>query len=230
MRKCTRCEIEKDISEFGIKQRKTRKGKIKSYTSIYCKVCEAAIAKEWRQNNSAKLKDYNAKPKVKERKKKWEEENLPYEDRKSYFQQYYQDNKNEIKKTWNTPAFKDGKRKYKRKRRHMDPVFRMRENVSNAILKALKNVKSNKAGRSILQYLSYAIQDLKEHIEKQFSGEMSWDNYGIFWHIDHIVPQSDLPYSSMDDDNFKRCWALNNLRPLEAKRNMLEGAKRTRHK
>ena len=59
---------------------------------------------------------------------------------------------------------------------------------------------------------------------------MSWKNYGVYWHIDHIIPQSDLPYTSMEDDNFKLCWALDNLRPLEAKQNLLDGAKRTRHK
>lgn len=44
---------------------------------------------------------------------------------------------------------------------------------------------------------------------------MSWENYGDYWQIDHIVPQSKLCFSSMEDDNFKKCWALENLRPLE---------------
>ena len=52
----------------------------------------------------------------------------------------------------------------------------------------------------------------------------------MIWHIDHIIPQSLLPYSSMEDDNFKKCWALSNLRPLSAKQNLLDGANRIRHK
>jgi hypothetical protein len=47
--------------------------------------------------------------------------------------------------------------------------------------------------------------------------------------IDHIVPQSDLPYSSMNDENFQKCWALENLRPLSAKQNYLDGMTRIRH-
>ena len=72
--------------------------------------------------------------------------------------------------------------------------------------------------------------ELKIHLEKQFDSHMNWGNHGIYWHIDHIIPQSVLPYISMDDENFKICWALDNLRPLEAKQNMSDGATRIRHK
>lgn len=54
---------------------------------------------------------------------------------------------------------------------------------------------------------------------------MSWENHGIYWHIDHIYPQSLLPYESMEDDNFKKCWTLDNLRPLEKVANMKKGNK-----
>jgi hypothetical protein len=50
------------------------------------------------------------------------------------------------------------------------------------------------------------------------------------WNIDHIIPQSDLIYASMEDENFKKCWALSNLRPYSAKQNILDGTGRTRHK
>ena len=73
---------------------------------------------------------------------------------------------------------------------------------------------------------------------------MNWSNNGVFnsktwddndpttwtWQLDHIIPQSDLPYTSMEDENFKKCWALNNLRPLSAKINCIDGATRRRHK
>lgn len=60
--------------------------------------------------------------------------------------------------------------------------------------------------------------------------KLNWNNYGIYWHMDHIIPQSYLPYVSMTEENFKRCWALNNLQPLEAKLNMMDGSTRIRHK
>jgi hypothetical protein len=73
---------------------------------------------------------------------------------------------------------------------------------------------------------------------------MTWDNWKKYsvktwddndpntwvWNLDHIIPQSDLPYTNMNDDNFKKCWDLSNLRPLSAKQNIKDGAKRIRHK
>lgn len=39
-----------------------------------------------------------------------------------------------------------------------------------------------------------------------------------------------LPYTSMEDENFQKCWALSNLRPLSAKQNNSDGVRRIRHK
>jgi hypothetical protein len=33
----------------------------------------------------------------------------------------------------------------------------------------------------------------------------------------------------MDDEEFKKCWSLDNLRPLSAKQNILDGTSRKRH-
>jgi hypothetical protein len=60
-------------------------------------------------------------------------------------------------------------------------------------------------------------------LESKFDDKMSWDNYGSYWHIDHIIPQSKLLYNSMEDENFKKCWDLQNLQPLEATANMKKG-------
>ena len=38
-----------------------------------------------------------------------------------------------------------------------------------------------------------------------------------------IYPQSKLPYDSMTHPNFLKCWALENLQPLEAKENISKG-------
>jgi len=73
---------------------------------------------------------------------------------------------------------------------------------------------------------------------------MNWNNWGVYksknwndndsstwtWQIDHIIPQSNLPYTSMEDENFKKSWDLNNLRPYSAKQNILDGISRVRHK
>lgn len=60
---------------------------------------------------------------------------------------------------------------------------------------------------------------------------MTWDNYGRYnsnkqtWQIDHIIPQSLLPYDSFSHPNFQKCWALENIRPLETVANIKKGNK-----
>ena len=130
--------------------------------------------------------------------------------------------------------------KYERDRRATDPIIKLRSNCTRAVNHILKGTKNNK---SILKYLPYSMEALKQYIEKQFEPWMNWSNIGKYnlktwndddkstwtWNIDHIIPQSDLPYISMEDDNFKKCWALENLRPLSAKQNILDGNRKDKH-
>lgn len=124
----------------------------------------------------------------------------------------------------------------------------MKNRVSSEVRKALKKLGSSKDGHSILEFLPYTMQELKEYIENIFTLPnnewMTWKNWGKYnpetwvetdsltwtWQLDHIIPQSDLPYTSMVDDNFQKCWALTNLRPYKAKDNLLDGVYRKRHK
>jgi hypothetical protein len=73
--------------------------------------------------------------------------------------------------------------------------------------------------------VGYTVQDLMRHLERQFLKGMSWDNYGD-WHIDHILPVTSFSFTSLDDAEFRACWALPNLRPLWAPENLSKNNKR----
>lgn len=116
--------------------------------------------------------------------------------------------------------------------------------MSSLIAYGLGLNNSKKYNLSIVNFLPYSILQLKQHLEKLFEPWMTWDNRGIYnpktwddndtstwtWQIDHIIPHSTFYYTSMKDDNFKKCWALNNLRPLNAKQNVLDGSTKIRHR
>lgn len=108
-----------------------------------------------------------------------------------------------------------------------DPVRKMRHNVGVSVRDSLVRNKGTKQGSSVFDKLPYTPQELKEHLEGQFDEWMNWDNYGgsndspnKSWHIDHIKPQCQFSFSSMEDAQFLECWSLTNLRPLEKKENM----------
>ena len=83
----------------------------------------------------------------------------------------------------------------------------------------------NKAGRSWRSFVDYTLEELMDHLERQFLPGMTWENKGE-WHIDHIIPRSSFEYDSPDDPEFKQAWALTNLRPLWAIDNIRKNATR----
>jgi len=112
--------------------------------------------------------------------------------------------------------------KYKikaRERRKTDIEWKIKKNIGSTICNALKKQDVSKQA-SCFFYLEYSVEDLKKHLESHFEPWMNWENWGIAssnkktWNIDHIYPQSKLPYDSMEHPNFKKCWSLENLRPL----------------
>lgn len=142
-----------------------------------------------------------------------------------YLREYYKHNRDKI--TEQQKEYRQNKKKvaeYHKERYHNDPTYRLRHLVSMTVRNALSNNNSSKEGNSTWDALPYTPQQLREHLEAQFEEGMTWDNYGRDgWHIDHIYPQSLLPYESMDDDNFKIAWDLRNLRPLWAAENFSKG-------
>lgn len=256
MKKCIECKLEKDdISKNGkCKQcnnkymrqyREKNSDKIKKYQKEYGSAYYEENKKQILQNKS-KYYEEN-KENILEDRKEYYQENR--EEKLGYNKEYYQKNRDylleDAKEYYkqnkdNVIAYNN---KYYKKRRLNDHNFRIRTGISASIAYYLKANNSSKNGASCLDYLPFTINELRQHLEVQFEPWMTWNNYGRYnaknwndndlstwrWNIDHIIPQSKLLYTSMEDDNFKRCWALENLRPLSAKQNFLDGVKRTRH-
>lgn len=90
-------------------------------------------------------------------------------------------------------------------------VNRINLAMSSGITKALKEQKAERHWETLV---NYTLEDLILHLEQQFTSEMTWDNYGEYWEIDHIIPKGTFDFSSEQDSQFKVCWSLKNLRPL----------------
>lgn len=99
---------------------------------------------------------------------------------------------------------------------------KLRYSISSSICHSLQ--KGAKSGRSWESLVGYSIEDLRKHLEKQFSTGMSWNNYGrIGWTIDHKVPVSVFNFQTPEDIDFKKCWALKNLIPMWYRDNIKKG-------
>ena len=138
-------------------------------------------------------------------KKQWEHNNLK--------------NGRERKKQWiqRNPEYMN---QYYRQLRKESPKYRLDCNMGILICQSLKG---KKGGRRWEILVNYTLKDLMEYLESQFDENMMWENYGIYWHVDHIRPRSFFKYTSADDPEFKKCWALENLQPLERIANLRKG-------
>ena len=103
-----------------------------------------------------------------------------------------------------------------------DPTFILNDRMGHAIYQALQKYERRSKNGSRWEVLTgYTVEDLRKHLGKHFLLGMSWDNMGE-WHIDHKTPKSAFNYQTSDDIDFKRCWALNNLRPLWSTDNQIK--------
>lgn len=120
-----------------------------------------------------------------------------------------------------TPEGREAFREYFRKRGQRADVQlsqRMKGGIRNSL-------NSGKQGRSWREMVPYSLEDLMEHLERQFVKGMTWDNRDQ-WHIDHIRPLASFEFSTPECDGFQQAWALTNLRPLWATENRVKSAKR----
>jgi len=190
MKQCTKCKETKELTEFN-KDRDKKDG--------YCTQCRACKT-EYKRRNKKRIDEKNAQYRIENREKmraanrKWKEERAAAHYAKPEVKEHY----------------RKYRRDWMRNRRKEDPAFKLQGVVSRAVWGALNG--REKSSRTF-DALPYTPEQLKEHLESQFEDWMSWDNYGE-WEVDHIYPQSLLPYDSLDHPNFQRCWALENLQPL----------------
>jgi hypothetical protein len=95
--------------------------------------------------------------------------------------------------------------------RNKNPHIKAWRSVLKGFLQRNKLKKLDKT----FNLLKYSPEQLKEHVSKQFTDDMTWENYGK-WHIDHIVHltlfKEDTPCHIVN--------GLKNLRPLDSKLNI----------
>jgi hypothetical protein len=202
---CTKCKIRKLINQFS----KTHVSKDGLYSQ--CKKCTSAYSKKYYQKNKQQLLEKRTKYVTDNREKVLEGKRLEYQKNK----EKYIINSNK----WVVNNRKKSNRikyNYKIKKRKVDTVYKMTENLRTRIRSVLKGMNKSKTS---MELLGCSGEELKIHLEKQFTKGMSWANYGYYgWHIDHIRPCSSFDLS--DSTQQKECFHYSNLQPLWAKDNL----------
>jgi hypothetical protein len=92
--------------------------------------------------------------------------------------------------------------------------FRIRTNLGSRLCHLLKGTRKSKP---FLALLGCSIDNLKIYLESKFEPNMSWQNFGTAWEIDHIMPCAIFDLTIPGHQ--QRCFHFSNLQPLPKSEN-----------
>jgi len=175
---------------------------------------------EYKRNNA---KNYYAKNKTEINKKaKIKRKNNPDLYKEQAKIKYY---KNKEKNRIKSKEYRDKNKKilmqktYERKKKRLktDIIFKLKERLRYRTYSILKSKNFNK-NSTYSKYIGCSPIELKQYLESKFDQNMTWDNYGSYWVIDHIIP---LALAATVEDVYKLCH-YTNLQPLEKIANIVK--------
>lgn len=186
----------------------------------------AAYNKAYKEANKANLAES-----VRERSRRWYQENRQRalaRDKAKYAANPDMKRANAAKskaarRAKDEAIFKEKQAAYVRERRKGDARFALDGRMSNMVFYALRR---EKAGRSWKTLVDYTLDELVDRLNETMPDGYSWADFlSGELHIDHEIPRRAFNYTSPDDYDFKRCWALSNLRLLPREVNQKKGGR-----
>jgi hypothetical protein len=229
---CSKCKKDKPFTDFN-KSTASANG-----LQAKCRDCE----KFYRQSNKEKIKDRNKKynrsnkKEIKIKKQAYylknkkeisqKQKNYNQINKKSIKikkQTYFQKNKRKIietNKNWrlnHLEEYRKYQREYVKNKRNTNPHYKLEHRLRNRLLIGLKKNGDKKLNK-FWDLVKCTKQELKNHIESQFTEGMSWElfNNGQIV-IDHIKPCCSFDLSKLEHQ--QECFCYMNLRPLWKKDN-----------
>jgi hypothetical protein len=96
-------------------------------------------------------------------------------------------------------------------RYHQDPEFKLKILQKSRLWNTIQKIKRTE------EYVG-GFSLLKDWLEHCFDDQMTWENHGDYWEIDHVIPISRFDLS--DDQQIAICFNWKNLTPLKKTANM----------
>lgn len=209
-KRCTKCGVPKPLRDFP-----TDKAR-KDGRASGCRVCGRVASKRWADGHGDSIRQRCLKNKdhiAARNRARWiAKKDMLYEQH----QEWVANNPGKMtiySRAWRERHYEHAKDLGRKaaQRRLQTPEGKLKNAISKGMRQAI--IKGSKGRQHWESLVGYTVDKLRRHLEKQFQPGMSWENYGK-WHIDHKIPVKAFNFSSPQDLDFKRCWALKNLQPL----------------
>ena len=220
MYSCNNCNIQKEKNDFYtnyktckecIKERQRERNRKKRNENLdimkKCNKCNLDKKKIFFRKNRGECKEcekqygreYNKKNYY--IRKKWVENN--------------KDKMKELQKNWSKNN-REHINKKTNERYKNDILYKLQKNQRRILNTNINKIKNTE------EYVG-KLSNIKKWIEYNFDQNMNWENYGIYWHIDHVLPISNFNLENSKD--IEVCFNWKNLSPLNAKKNMIKNNK-----
>lgn len=165
-----------------------------SGTGRTCKSCQHANCRKYKQTHKELISDYNKIYKAKNA-------NVISQ----YNHKYNLEHRESIQKRQNVQHSE---------RKKYDVNYRL----SCALRSRLNGIFKEKSHEHTLVLLGCTLDFFRIWIEYNFDEDMTFENYGKYWHIDHVIPCS--VFKLEDKDEQTKCFHWTNLQPLERIENL----------
>ncbi len=113
-------------------------------------------------------------------------------------------------------AYLARRRELSKLRRAENPTRKLAENCRSRICHILKREKVTKS-QSTFKFIGCTAEFFREFLEHQFTPQMNWSNYGIYWSVDHVIPISG--FNLHDSTHLRNAFHYSNCRPLKVEEN-----------
>lgn len=210
MKRCTKCKVEKDVSNFHPDTR---------YRSGLFPICRECRNAQRRQYDIA----YRKTDKRKAMKKAWYQSEKGKEYRRQYEKKYALTEKRQslMHRHRHTDRYREVIRVNVQKKRATDLQFRLTLSLRSRLIHAVRTGQKN---GSAVRDLGCSIAEFKKYIESKFQIGMTWKNWSRSgWHLDHIVPLASFDLTKREQ-LLKACH-YTNIQPLWAKDNFKKGCR-----
>ena len=107
-------------------------------------------------------------------------------------------------------------------KRETDPNFKIGCNLRKRVGEVFKTQNVTKRNKTF-DLLDCSHSFLQKWISFQLYGDMTLNNYGKVWSLDHCLPVSS--FNLLDENEMKKCFNWRNLRPMYTRENIIKGNK-----
>ena len=214
-KKCSVCKIVKSYGEYYIRPNG------KPYSQ--CNPCKVESKKKWYLKDKMNTKKHNLIEKICPNCKVCKTRDSYYILKEGGQLSTYCKECELIKYNWNNKPRQETKQKWRKNNPEKIRTYNLKYHhevrkhntnyvITQTIRSRIHKLLNSEKELNTITYLGCSIEYFKKWLEFQFSSNMSWDNYGSSWEIDHVKPCASfdltIEKSQLECFNWKNCSPL----------------------